>query len=197
MSPAHERMFHHQRAHDLDSAERQKFLPPGEILDQLDIAPGMRIADIGAGTGYFAIPIADRVTAQGRVDAVDLQPEMLALLRDRMPSDAPIDLVRGSAEATGLRSASQDLVFCANVWHEVDDRDGALAEAARVLRSGGRIAIVDWRPDCTPPPGPPTDHRLAGADVAEQHRRAGWRSISLRNLATSSYLVTASRPVRP
>jgi ubiquinone/menaquinone biosynthesis C-methylase UbiE len=197
MSRLHERMFPHDHAQNLDSAERRTWLPPAEVLDKLDLAAGMRVADIGAGTGYFAIPIAGRVASHGRVHAVDLQPEMLALLQERMPADAPIDLVRGSAEATGLPDASQDLVLFANVWHEIDDRDAALAEATRVIRPGGRIAILDWRPDCAPPPGPPTDHRLPGADVAEHLQRAGWRAPSVCTVAAYSYLVTASRPAHP
>jgi ubiquinone/menaquinone biosynthesis C-methylase UbiE len=195
MSHDHSRMFSHENASRLDSPERLVWLPPDEVLNHLEIEPGMTVADIGAGTGYFALPIADRVAARGRVHAVDMQPEMLALLEQKMPPGTPIDLVRGTAEATGLPDATQDLVFCANVWHEIDDRNAALAEMARVLRSEGRVAIVDWRPDCESPPGPPTDHRLSAADVGEQLRRSGWRAIAQRNVGAHSYLVTAVRPV--
>jgi ubiquinone/menaquinone biosynthesis C-methylase UbiE len=195
MDHDHARMFHHENAQRLDSAERRAWLPPDEVLDQLDLAPGMNVADIGAGTGFFAIPIADRVTPGGRVRAVDIQPEMLAILAKKVPAGAPIDLVGGSAEATGLPGATLDLVFCANVWHEIDDRAGALAEAARVLNAEGRIAIVDWRPEVASPPGPPTDHRLSGEDVGEQLRGAGWRAIAQRNVGAYCYLVTALRPV--
>jgi ubiquinone/menaquinone biosynthesis C-methylase UbiE len=190
----HDRMFPHQNASVLDSPERREWLPPDEVLSRLEVAAGMNVADIGAGTGYFAIPLADRVAPGGRVRAVDMQPEMLSLLEQKLRPGAPIDLVRGEAGATGLAEATQDLFFCANVWHEIDDRTGALAEAKRVLKAGGRIAIVDWRPDCASPPGPPTGHRLAAADVEEQLRRAGWRDIALWNVGTYSYLVVAVRP---
>jgi ubiquinone/menaquinone biosynthesis C-methylase UbiE len=193
MGHDHARMFHHGCANELDSAERRAWLPLVEILGHLDLAPGMNVADIGAGTGYFAIPIADRVSPGGRVSAVDLQPEMLARIAAKLPAGAPIDLVCGSAGASGLPDASQDLVFCANVWHEIDDCDAALVEAERLLRGDGRVAILDWRPDCAPPPGPPADHRLSGREVAEQLRRAGWRAIAVRNAGTYSYMVTAAR----
>jgi ubiquinone/menaquinone biosynthesis C-methylase UbiE len=197
MSHDHSRMFSHENASRLDSPERLVWLPTDEVLNHLEIEPGMTVADIGTGTGYFALPIADRVGARGRVHAVDIQPEMLAMLEQKMPPGTPIDLVRGTAEATGLTDATQDLVFCSNVWHEIDDRNAALAEMARVLRSEGRVAIVDWRPDCASPPGPPTDHRLSAADVSEQLQRAGWREIAARNIGAYSYLVTGVRPASP
>jgi ubiquinone/menaquinone biosynthesis C-methylase UbiE len=191
---SHERLFSHVNAHRLDSAERRAWLAPDEILDLLDITPGMSVADIGAGTGYFAIPIAERVGARGRVYAVDVQVEMLAHLRDRLPAGAPIELVQGSASRTALPDASQNIAFLANVWHEIDDRDAALTEAERVLLWGGRVAIVDWRPDCAPPPGPPVDHRVSRVELSEQLRRKGWRGIDLRNVGAYSYLTTALRP---
>jgi ubiquinone/menaquinone biosynthesis C-methylase UbiE len=194
MAHDHDRMFHHHHAERLDSAERRAWLPPDEVLAHLDITPGMHVADIGAGTGFFALPIADRVTATGRVHAVDMQPEMLTLLEQKLPPGAPVDLVRGEAGATGLPDASLDLALYANVWHEIDDRASALAEAERVLNAAGRIAIVDWRPDCASLQGPPTEHRVSGADVVTQLRDAGWRGIAQRHVGTYSYLVTAVRP---
>jgi ubiquinone/menaquinone biosynthesis C-methylase UbiE len=193
---SHDRLFSHENASHLDSAERRTWLPPDEILDLLGITEAISVADIGAGTGYFAIPLAERLTSGGRVYAVDVQPEMLAHLRDRLTPGAPIEMVHGSAAATGLPDESQDIVFCANVWHEIDDRDAALVEAERVLRRGGRIAIVDWRSDCAPPPGPPADHRVSGADVAAHLRGQGWRGIDLRPVGAYSHLVTALRPNR-
>jgi ubiquinone/menaquinone biosynthesis C-methylase UbiE len=194
MAHDHERMFHHHQAERLDSAERRAWLPPEEVLEHLAIAPGMHVADIGAGTGFFALPIADRVTASGRVHAVDMQPEMLSLLEQKLPPGAPIDLVHGEADATGLPAATQDLIFFANVWHEIDDREAALAEAKRVLKLSGRIAIVDWRPDSASPPGPPSEHRLSAGDVGEQLRRSGWLGIAQRNVGSYCYLVVAVRP---
>lgn len=196
MDHDHDRMFHHHNAHQLDSEERRAWLPPGEVLDALEIAAGMHVADIGAGTGYFAIPMAERVTSRGRIYAVDIQPEMLALLEQKLPPSSPVELIRGSAEATGLPDLSQNIVLLANVWHEIDDRAKALAEAERVLSWGGRLSIVDWRTDHTPPPGPPAEHRLAGTTVVDELRKAGWRGVTLRNVGSYAYLMTAMKPVR-
>ncbi len=117
--------------------------------------------------------MARAVAPSGRVFAVDMQPEMLEHLRGKL-HDEPVALVGGSADATTLASASVDLVFLANVWHEIDDRPAALAEAKRILRPGGRVVIVDWSPAADPDqPGPPPDHRVSAADAASALRAAG------------------------
>ena len=186
----HERMFHHEHAHKLHDAEREKFLPFADVIARLGLREGMTVADVGAGTGYFAIPIARAV---GRVIAVDVQPEMLDRLRARMTGDLPITLVEGSAEKTTLDAASVDLVFYANVWHEIDDRAAALAEAKRILRPAGRVAIVDWRPDTDKEPGPPPEYRLAADLVARELRAAGFDTAGPTTVGTYHYIVIGSR----
>jgi ubiquinone/menaquinone biosynthesis C-methylase UbiE len=154
----------------------------------------MEVADIGAGTGYFALPIARAVVPDGRVLAVDMQPEMLALLRERV-GDLPITPVHGEATKTTLRDASVDLVLLANVWHELDDQDAALAETRRILRPSGRIAILDWRPDVEQKeeqPGPPNDHRIAPQQVEERLRENGWRVESSAAVGVYHYMVLAT-----
>ncbi len=196
MSTKHDRMFHHQHAHHLDSEERRAWLAPADVIDHLGLVPGMHIADIGAGTGYFAIPMSERIAPDGRVSAVDLQAEMLTFLQQKLQPGSRIVAVQGSAEETGLPGLSQQLVFFASVWHEIDDRAKALAEAERLLQSGGRVAIVDWRAECASPPGPPVEHRLAGTAVADELRETGWTDVTLRNVGSYAYLVMASKPLR-
>jgi ubiquinone/menaquinone biosynthesis C-methylase UbiE len=196
MPHAHERMFHHADAERLDAPERRTWLDPGDVVGRLGVGPGMRVADIGAGTGYFAIPLAERVAPGGLINAVDLQPEMLARLRSKISKPLPIELVEGSAEKTTLAGGAHDLVLLANVWHEVDDRIAAIAEVERILKDGGRLAIVDWRQDLAPPPGPPAEHRLAPAAVAGELGARGWREIGVTTVGLYSYLLTAAAPPR-
>lgn len=191
-----ERMFRHESAHKLDDPERQKWLPVEPVLQQLALRPGMRVADVGAGTGYFAIPMARAVTPNGEVIAVDVQPQMLERLRARVEAGLPITLVEADAARTTLAAASVDVVFLANVWHEIDDRPAALGEAARVLRPGGKVAILDWRTDVERPPGPPIDHRISADDAAAELGREGWLVEAPERVGTYSYLVVAARRAR-
>src|SRR5438876_7650390 len=116
----HDRRFRHEHAHKLDDPERLKWLPPDAVVRQI-ARPGARIADVGAGTGYFAVPLARAVLPGGQVFAVDMQPEMLQLLRARVPADLPIALVEGEATRTTLEDATADVFLLANVWHELDN----------------------------------------------------------------------------
>lgn len=153
----------------------------------------MVVADVGAGTGYFALPIARRVGEGGRVVAVDASPEMLEVLRAKLDDNTPrVELVHGEAERTGVAGASADVVLFVNVWHEVDDRVAAAGEARRMLRSGGRLVVVDWRDDASGPPGPPANHRLGMGAVETELRGWGWNIQSAEHVGEFSYLIIAS-----
>lgn len=191
----HDRRFPAHQAHRLEDPARLEWLPPGEVLSLLNIAPGEIIADIGAGTGYFALPMAGRTGNQGRVIAVDAQSEMLDWIRRKMESSAfsNIQMVHAEAQATTLPGATCDLVFMANVWHEFPNREAVLAEAARILKPGGRLAILDWRPDVEREAGPPIEHRISVGDCVHEMQNAGFETDSMGNVGAYSWLVIGKR----
>lgn len=189
----HSRTFKHTEAHRLDDPQRLEWLPPLEVIAPLHLIAGMKVADVGAGTGYFTLPIARAVSNRGQVFAVDLQPEMLELLRPKIEAEN-ISLHQGDASNLPLPNASVDIVFCANVWHELDDPRTALREAARIGAPGGKIAIVDWRSDCAPPPGPPQDHRVSAESIRSFLSDHGCRGISSQNVGRYGYLVIGELP---
>jgi ubiquinone/menaquinone biosynthesis C-methylase UbiE len=165
------------------------------VLKALHLKRGMTVADIGAGTGYFALPIAREVGDSGKVLAVDFQTEMLEHLRRKTSLESSprnIELVNGQATVTKLRDSSVDLVFLANVWHELDDHAAVLTEAKRILRRSGHIVILDWRPDVPQPPGPPLEHRIAPKAAAATVQQEGWTLISKSDVGEYHYLVQAS-----
>jgi ubiquinone/menaquinone biosynthesis C-methylase UbiE len=184
-------MFGHQHAHKLDDPERRRWLAQDDVLESLSLRAGMSVADVGAGTGYFALPIARAVLPGGRVLAVDAQPEMLELLEAKI-AELPITLAHGTAEQTTLPDASADLVLLANVWHELDDTDAVLVETRRILRPAGRIAILDWRTDVEPTPGPPLEHRVPALEVVASLRSAGWSASEPQLIGMYSYLIVAT-----
>jgi ubiquinone/menaquinone biosynthesis C-methylase UbiE len=194
-----DRVFRPSRAHKLEDPERLLWLPPRDVVHALHLVAGMTVADIGAGTGYFSIPIANAVTDSGHVFAVDLQPEMLDLLRHKLHDRKElnnISLHQGNASGLPLDHGSIDLVFFANVWHEISDLDRAFDEALRVSRPEGRIAILDWRPDCVPPPGPPLDHRISADSVSAFLAGKRCRNISDTLIGEYTYLLMADFPSR-
>jgi ubiquinone/menaquinone biosynthesis C-methylase UbiE len=191
-----ERTFRASDAHRLEDPARLEWLPPADVLDRLELAPGMYVADVGARTGYFALPMAALVGQEGKVFAVDLQPEMLEKLKDKLSTPgAPrnIELVQGDATDTKLPDRSSAVVLFASLWHELDDHPAVLTEAARILRDGGRIAILDWRADVDRPPGPPLDERISAEAVARSLEVNGWVVRESVPVGRYCYLVIATR----
>lgn len=189
----HERRFCADQAHRLDDPIRKTWLPPVDVLTAINVPPGSVVADVGAGTGYFTLPFAEAAGPKGRVYAVDAQREMLALLMQKVAHAgfANVEPKAAIAEQTELAASSCDLYFLANVWHELDDCHAAIQEAKRVLRPGGKVAILDWRPDVEPEHGPPLAHRLPPSHAMEHLYSAGFNAISQREVGLYSWLVQA------
>ncbi|HUV69035.1 MAG TPA: class I SAM-dependent methyltransferase [Terracidiphilus sp.] len=187
----HDRRFAASQAHRLDDPARKVWLPHAEVLGALGLHPGDTVADIGAGTGYFSLPIAQAVSPGGRVYAVDAQEEMLSWLKQKlnMAGIANVDLVQAEAESTTLPSSSCDCYFMANVWHELEDCGAAVQEARRSLRPGGKVAVLDWRPDVEPAHGPPLAHRLSPSHAMEHLRAAGFDAVSHMHVGQYAWLV--------
>jgi ubiquinone/menaquinone biosynthesis C-methylase UbiE len=189
-----ERTFSVTDAHRLDDPERLLWLPPKEVIASLELKYGQSVADIGAGTGYFTLGIAKEVGSEGRVYAVDFQTGMLDLLGKKLlEPNAPsnVTLVHGTAERTMVPPASVDLAFLANIWHELDDYGKVLQETAHILRPAGRIAILDWRADVAPPPGPPRDHRKSAEDVIRTLTADGLAVERSGHVGKFGYLIIA------
>jgi len=187
----HNRRFPASETHRLDLPARRIWLPPADVLEAMAVHFGQTIADVGAGTGYFSLPLAEAVGPQGKVYAVDAQNEMLVLLRQKLDAAAlsNIELVHAEADDTGLHESTCDLFFAANVWHEFEDPAAILQEAARVLKACGQIAILDWRTDAPPEPGPPLDHRLDSSNAADALRSHGFQNITVAHVGHYSWLV--------
>jgi ubiquinone/menaquinone biosynthesis C-methylase UbiE len=127
--------------------------------------------------------------------AIDLQPEMLRLLEEKLRREGDSENVRlleGDAGHTGIAERACDVAFLANLWHELDDPPSVLAETRRILRPGGRVAILDWRSDVPYPPGPPVEHRIAADRTIATLTENGWHNLKLGLLGPYSYFLTAS-----
>ena len=189
-----ERTFHANNAKMLDNPERRTWLPPDQVIAKIGIRQNAVVADIGAGTGYFAFPFAEVVGPGGKILAVDFQPAMLETIRSKLETRervSNIEIVSGSAAATNLQARSVDIVFMANLWHELDELPSVLVEAGRILRPAGRLAIVDWRADMSSPPGPPDAHRVGLDSVLHNLESHGWNVVDSGLVGSYSHYVVA------
>jgi arsenite methyltransferase len=115
------------------------------IVDVLDLQPGEKVLDIGAGPGFLACEMAAVVGETGLVVGIDPSESMLAIAahRERAPGSAPVDFQAGDALAMAFDDDTFDVAVSTQVYEYVEDMPGALAEARRVLRPGGRMLILD------------------------------------------------------
>jgi SAM-dependent methyltransferase len=131
----------------LDRPDREATEQPDHVLDVLHVAEGQVVADVGAGSGYFSLRIAKRVGARGRVLATDLQPEMLAMIREKTDAAKITNVLPLLATPTDakLPRGEVDLVLMVDVYHELPKPAETLAQVHDALRPGGRVALVEYR----------------------------------------------------
>jgi len=120
---------------------------PDLAVSLLGIRPGMTIADIGAGVGYYSLKLAAKTGPQGKVYATDLQPEMLRLMRQRLEREKAgnVEPVLGSETACNLPDASIDMAVLVDVYHEFSQPQKMLASIRRALKPDGRLVLLEFR----------------------------------------------------
>jgi len=124
---------------------RDRSQQPERVIAALNLEPGDRVADLGAGGGYFTFRLADAVGATGAVYAIDIDPDMVNYLKHRAAADGyrNVEVIEASPDDPRLPTASIDLLFTCNTYHHLADRIAYFARAKSALRAGGRVAIID------------------------------------------------------
>lgn len=137
----------HQAAEWLDRPEREQEENPSKLLEVLKFKPGEVVADIGAGSGYYTFRIAEKVGAKGKVYAVDIQPEMLALMRKRMTERriTNVELLEGTETDPKLPAGAIDTILMVDVYHEFSHPWEMTTAMLTALRPGGRMVFVEFR----------------------------------------------------
>jgi SAM-dependent methyltransferase len=158
-----------------DDPARDAWQQPDRVIAALGLTPAMVVADIGAGTGYFAVRLA-RAVPKGQVIATDIEPDMVRYMTERARREKLTNLraVATPPSSPGLGKASVDRVLVVDVWHHLGDRAAYARQLADALRPGGLIAVVDFKLDAKM--GPPREHRLAPEAIVADLRAAGLKA---------------------
>jgi ubiquinone/menaquinone biosynthesis C-methylase UbiE len=126
---------------------RDDWQQSARVLETLGLSPGQRVADLGSGGGYFTFLLADAVGPTGRVYAVDVDTGMLSYIDDRIASGGTenVETVQADFDDPKIPGEGVDLIFTSNTYHHLEDRIAYFERAARYLRAGGRIAIIELK----------------------------------------------------
>jgi predicted methyltransferase len=159
-------------AHVFDDPERDAWQKPHQVIHALGLKPDAAVADLGAGTGYFAARLANMLP-KGTVYAVDIEPGMVKYLGERAQREKLANLkpVAGTPVDPGL-PAKVDLVLLVDVYHHIEARERYFRALAASLKPGGRVAVIDFRLDS--PSGPPKSARIAPERVKAELASAGY-----------------------
>ena len=158
-----------QGANWLERGERQQEERGDLLLRELGLKPGMAVADIGAGTGYYARRMAPLVGSSGVVYATDVQPEMMKILEDgaRKAGLTNIKPVLGGLKSVNLPDASIDLAIMVDVYHELEFPFEVIDSLVRALKPGGRMAYVEYRMEDARAPIK-TLHKMSEAQIRKE-----------------------------
>ena len=159
-------------AHVFDDPERDAWQKPHQVILALALNPDALVADLGAGTGYFASRLANMLP-HATVYAVDVEPAMVKYLAERAKREALPNLKPVAARADDPRlPAKVDLILLVDVYHHIESRENYFRRLAASLKPGGRLAVIDYRLDA--PNGPPKASRVAPKRVKAELAKAGY-----------------------
>jgi SAM-dependent methyltransferase len=170
---------------------REEWQKPDEVVTALALGPEAKVADIGSGTGYFAVRLA-RAVPQGKVYGVDIEPDMARYLGERAKREGlgNLEAVLGEPGDAKLPEAV-DLALIVNTYHHIGERVDYLRRLGEKLRPGGRVAIIDFREES--PKGPPRAHKLSPEQVRGELEAAGYRLTQTHDFLPDQYFLVFQR----
>jgi len=158
-------------ARRFEDPARDEWQLPGQVVEELVDRDDLVIADIGSATGYFPVRFA-RAVPRGQVIGADIEPGMVTYLNDRARTEGLENLVSVLAGPDDPHlPRAVDLVFICDTIHHINGRVAYLEKLRGLLRPGGRIAVVDFRPDSERGP----EHKLDPVQLVSEFKRAGYR----------------------
>lgn len=152
----------------LEDPSRDAWQKPHEVVLALDLKPTDTVADIGAGTGYFARRFALHA---GEVYAVDIDEKLLAIARSKAPAN--LKTIVAAPDDPRLLPRSVDLIFFCDVLHHLENRPAYYAKLAKILKLGGRVVVIDFYKKPLPV-GPPESMKLSEQEVIAEFQTAGF-----------------------
>ena len=185
----------HQGAAWLERPERAETELPGRVVRGLDLDSSDVVADLGAGTGYFTFRVASEVP-RGTVYAVDIQPEMLGIIRRRMEEQGVgnVEPVRGTVQDPNLPKGAVDAAFIVDAYHEFAYPREMVQGIREALKPGGQLVLVEYRGEDPTVPIKPL-HKMTEAQVRREIEAAGLRWRETKDMLPQQHFVVFEKPM--
>jgi SAM-dependent methyltransferase len=176
-----------------DDPGRDAWQMPQAVVALLAIAPGMTVADLGAGTGYFEPHLSRAVGPSGKVLALDVEQDMVRYLGERAAREhlGNVVALQVAFDDPGLPAGAVDRVLIVDTWHHIADRAAYVRRLATGLAAGGTVTVVDFTKES--PMGPPPAHRLTAAEVVAELEAGGLAAQVVDEPLPHQYAVVGRR----
>jgi ubiquinone/menaquinone biosynthesis C-methylase UbiE len=186
----HGRLFPPENLGALEGPDRDAWQRPDQVMDALGIADGARVADLGAGGGWFTIRLARRVGPNGVVYAEDIQPQMLESIKRRVEREQlqNVRSVLGQATDPNLPAGQLHAVLIVDTFNAFEQPVVVLERVRESLRPGGRVGIIEYKKDGYGP-GPQMEDRVDPEVVIEAARRAGLQLARREDFLRYQYML--------
>ncbi|MDB4676886.1 class I SAM-dependent methyltransferase [bacterium] len=167
-------------------------------FQQLKLEPGMTVCDLGCGNGYWTIPMAKKVGAEGKVLAVDIQKEMLIKLRERSArfNFTHIEPIRSTVDDPKLPANEVDLLLMVDVYHEFSHPESMLWGIRRSLKPTGVVALLEYREEDPRVPIKPL-HKMSKTQILKEYRENGFKLVREFNSLPWQHLMFFARDDSP
>lgn len=175
----------------LDSKQREQLIPPEGLINQMPIEKDHILLDVGAGTGFFTIPMAEITT--NKVYALDPDRRMLGVIDGKAKDKglANIELIHGYIEDLNLVLKSVDFVMASLILHEVPSLTTALSNINDVLKVGGHILCLEYEKDDLIVEGPPMSIRIGSETLEKTLQSIGFEILKKTKINDAMYTVLA------
>jgi len=174
----------------LEGPARKEWQKPDVVVRSLRLKPGQTVAEIGSGPGYFTLRLAKAVGKRGRVFAAEVEPKMIAILRDRLEQKKVTNVtpVLASQHDSHLPAGLADVVFIVNTFHHFPNGSAYLRALEACLMPDGRLVNIDFR-EGDLPVGPPADHKMSRADFLKLAKAVGFTLAAEHTFLPYQYFV--------
>jgi len=174
----------------LEDPQRDAYQKPHEVIMALGLKEGEVVADIGAGSGYFAFRLAHHVGENGRIYAVDINPDMIVYMNRRIRDLQLRNVVTVLAVPDDplLPDASVDRFFICDTWHHIANQKQYLALMKKMLRPGGQIIMIEFHKQELPV-GPPVEMKVAREDLVRQMETNGFKLAKAHTFLPYQYFL--------